>query len=89
MSLPSSPQYVATPVTFTALYVTTPVTFYGIICYHPRQVRSLGSDRGYRSELRKLFKLKDAVGELSASDERKFRCVCVCVGESVCVCVCV
>ena len=42
------------------------------LCLH-NMVRSLGSDRGYRSELRKLFKLKDTVGELSASDERKFR----------------
>lgn len=47
------------------------------LCLH-NMVRAIGCAQGpagnrKRSELRKLFQLKDAVGELSAKDEAKFR----------------
>ena len=52
------------------------------------------------NELQKLQQLKDDQGELSSSDEKKYRFlkrqferellqVCVCVRVRVCVCVCV
>ena len=40
------------------------------LCLHT-MIRSIADNtKGYRSELKKLFQLKDAVGELSLSDQK-------------------
>lgn len=39
------------------------------LCLH-NMIRSIADNTGYRSELKKLFELKDEVGELSMSDQR-------------------